>query len=1355
MVRILYSTVARAYMKRQSIRWAEQCRGVGAAWPVKSGRAIAALLGFLALLGFIEASSVKLAGAEPEFVGTLAIAVEPETARLLGISEETRQKLLEIIDRREREALRLTMEIRDLPPAEIARRLEPFVAESERQGYELLTLEQRARLNQLKIARAGMTSLADEEVAAALGLSDEQRAQVDRLLRQRLADMTVGGEYQRRITHALYERKLAGVLNEAQRAAWEKLAGLAPPEAVLPVEVTKAPREDVAAAGTPQSEPTPSPAASGTEPAGSSTAPSPPAATPSQPPASGAADTTPPVTATPAAPPAQSPPSDPAPQQGERPASESKPVEGQPGSTTEKPQAGQANENSGNPQPPAAGQAGSPAPSTQPADSSEKPAASAEQPAPAVKEPAAGESAAVSPDAAPQAAGQNAPAGGKESGARTGSGKLVFSFHNANWKDVIQWFADQAGLSVQIDQPPPGTFNYVDDHEYTPEQALDILNSVLLNKGYTLVRRNRMLMLLDITQPIRPELLELVDVNDLDRRGTFELVRCVFHLARISPEEAEQEVAKLVGTEGRVAVLPKAREIIVTETVGKLRLIRDMLQAIENPAGTARKIRNFQLKHVLADQVLQVARPLLALPEGQNTNEQINISTHAFGTQIFATGTPEALDRLAEIVELVDQPQESVPAANLAPVEPPQLLTYPIRSADPTTVLQVMQTLLAGYPDVRLTIDPASNKLVALARPSEHRLINETLAKLEGESARLEVIPLQRLDPQLALVAIQKFFGQGDGTQPAPQVDADPTTMRLLVRGTPAQIEQIRLLVNKLEGDEESAAISGRGNVRLVPLTGTQAEQVLEQLQSLWPTVSRSRIRVVVPNGSGTPSYLREREVTPDEPPPPPARPAPPAGQGSRPVSGAMTRDVPERTGKWFQVAVFQQEAAIEEEQTANTARQESSPDGRQPPNGPSPSDQPPAAPRQEAAPAEIVVTVTPRGLIIASQDPKALDQFENLLALLAQQQGGGRLLKREIGVYYLKYAQAEVAARLLQDILTGGTGSTTSTGSVIGDVASNLVGGGIFGALASGLFGGGGDSGESLGALSAGNVSIVADPRLNRLIVQGTAAELDEVEEILKIIDKEDSITDIRITGSPRVIPIRYMPADRVAAVIQATFADRIAGQTGQQQRGPTPEDFIRALRGGSRSREQQSRGELPRMTVTVHAESNSVIVRAPEGLFQQVLELVQLIDQPNGEMSESVEIVSTVANPQVVQQALAKILGQPSSGSTTSGTSSRSTTGTTSGSSGGPGFSPEDIQRRIEFFRQLQQSGFGGGTGGFGGFGRGGGPPGGFGGRGFGGGFGGFQGGGRGDGGGFGGGTRGFGGDSGRGGSSGGRGR
>ena len=65
------------------------------------------------------------------------------------------------VEQRVNEAINWRSSIKDLPPDVRAERLAPFVAESERLGMELLTQEQRSKLNQLRLQRTGMASLAD------------------------------------------------------------------------------------------------------------------------------------------------------------------------------------------------------------------------------------------------------------------------------------------------------------------------------------------------------------------------------------------------------------------------------------------------------------------------------------------------------------------------------------------------------------------------------------------------------------------------------------------------------------------------------------------------------------------------------------------------------------------------------------------------------------------------------------------------------------------------------------------------------------------------------------------------------------------------------------------------------------------------------------------------------------------------------------------------------------------------------------------------------------------------------------------------------------------------------------------
>ncbi len=625
--------------------------------------------------------------ADPTFVGRLAYAVDDEGSKRLGLSDEVKEKLIELIDRRETEALNLALELKDLPPAEAKARLAPFVAKSEQLGTTLLTVEQRAVLDQIVIARRGMSSLADDDLSTMLELTDEQKSQVGELLAQRAKDLAEGGENERRAAMQNYERKLAGILNKTQRANWERLAGLSEGE-LQPIEPPAAPTTPAPA---PKDQPKDEPAAA------------------------------------PKDEPAEKPKDEPADKPKDDPAE--KPAE--------------------TPEPPAP-----------------KP------PAPKPPAPAAGDDFPHPADAATE------PEEAKPADAKPADVKLKFNFVHQPWMDVLEWFADEADLSLQMDAPPAGTFNYRDTRYYTPAEAIDLMNRVLILKGYTLVRSERLLTLMNLEDEIPPQLVEFVSLADLDKRGSFEIVKCLFHLSKMDPADAETEIGKMIGPQGKVIAFPSASQILVTETAGKLRTIREMIEQVENPElGKAVKILEINLKYVGPEEVMAIARPLLNIEEDANANDKIRIAVDPFTSRLFATGERDLIRQLEEIVPMVDREAKQGEGAVLGALEQPQLMTYQVGKADPAQVLQVLQTLLAGLPDVRLTIDPVTNKVVALARPTEHATIVATLKQLEGDADQIEVIQLYKMDPQLVILSINKLFGMDskDAAGDGPKIDGDPT----------------------------------------------------------------------------------------------------------------------------------------------------------------------------------------------------------------------------------------------------------------------------------------------------------------------------------------------------------------------------------------------------------------------------------------------------------------------------------------------------------------------------------------------------------------------------------------------------
>lgn len=836
---------------------------------------------------------------------------------------------------------------------------------------------------------------------------------------------------------------------------------------------------------------------------------------------------------------------------------------------------------------------------------------------------------------------------------------IRFSFRNTPWQVVLEWFAEQNGLSLQMDAPPIGTFNYSDPNFYTPSQSLDVMNGVLLTRGFTLIRRRHLLTVVNLEDEIPDTLVEFVSVDDLDSRGEYELVKTLFPLVKMTAEEAQQDFEKLLGAQGKMFTFPAAKQVIIQETAGRLRQIRDIIKAVEEPRiKKDGMVEEFTLEFMPAEDILLVARGLLGLGEDQNRNEDINIAVDPLGTRIFATGKEEKIALLRTIIERVDV--DPLDGAEAEPGEQPYLMTHAIQVADPTTAYDVLQTMLEGLPDVRMALDPATNKLIAYARPSEHATIKATIAELEGEVPQFEVISLQTIDPEMAVAMIANMFDIDPETPDpnGPKVTADLETMKLFVRATEGELKMIRSMIERLESEN---SVGAGGNIRILPFSGDSAIDAVNRANRFW--TGENRIQLITPEDRKNSTIdQRTPENREDDSTPAPPSDDPPA---------APTTDINK-----------QNDTVTGGPRLMHFVSQ-------------NPTDEPALN-----VGSDIIVEITEDGIIIASNDIEALDKFEAILRQLMPPTASQT--DRRITVFYLKYAKADIASTLIQQILSGGADSG-DLGSLVGDMAGGLLGGGggLMGMMLGGL---GGDSGGDASGTTfsaSGTVSIVADPRLNALVVQANDEDLAMIDDLLTVIDQEDSQTDVQLQGKPRLIPIVYTDADNIANVLRQVYADRIIGnnQGQQQQRQPSPEDIIKALRGGGGGGRggggNDSRGEITKMTVGVDTTSNSVIVAAPDQLFKEVEDLVKTIDQAGTQTNETLEVRTLhLANPDVVREALGSILGEEvsSSSSGSSGSSSRSPS--SGGSTGQP--TADQIRQRMEFFNRLRSSGAFGSPGG-----------------------------------------------------------
>jgi len=899
--------------------------------------------------------------------------------------------------------------------------------------------------------------------------------------------------------------------------------------------------------------------------------------------------------------------------------------------------------------------------------------------------------------------------------------RIRFDYDQQEWKTLIEWFAEQADLSLQpIDEPPPGTFTYRDDREYTVAEAMDVLNHALMMRGYSLVRNGKMLVLVNRQEGIPQGLIEEVSPDQLDQRGYYEVVKTVFDVQGLDPAAIRQEIEPLVAEEhrGSLSLVASANQLMVQETAGNLRTIRRIIEGARNSIGRNQMSVEFvELVNSTPEEVMLIARPLMGIAANAFRTEDgsFHVSVDPLSTKIFFTGTPERVAQFKRVVEMVEK---SSAGADEVVLEPPYFRAYAVRG-DPELMHGVLDAMLAGRGDVQLDHDSNTGMIYVRGRTDVHNIVEEVIGKTQDSRETFVVIETKFIDPDELVTQLQTLFkmdATGETPVEGPTFYADSLNNRVAIRGTPQEVAAVQDMVNKLDVDVSLSSV--RQTVRHIPLGGSETDRSLDIIEQLWPTLQLDNSIEVVMPGERTFHFDSTRQMFEEHgldsngaegpsPATPPATSRPDSKQSNEaaPPRGAALQ--PRDSSRW--VAGWLSPRVALAGHLAWRGPQAETPPTAQPPAADEAQTEPPTVPG-----APIRVRVTDYGIVLESEDLDALDRLERLII---DQLGDPSLTARPT-FFFLKYRGAEEAKMMLESYL-GISGSDSSGG---GSALGNLLGGAIqnavgdtAGDMLGGLLGGGGASGSSAGAIETeGPVSIVADERLQSLLVSASANDMAIVRQLVDYIDRPEPPQAPNNVGESYVIPIRYRNPAEIEEIVRQQFGELIVSAGGgpvdaQAAQMQAQQEMLRALLQGGRGRGQGGGSseeiEKAKATLSVDVSSSSLVVTGPRFIYEQINLLVNQLDRPTSAADEAIEIIRLDGrvSPEIARRTVAGLLGDKVVTSQPTGTTSGSTVSqppTTTQGQGRtvvPGLDPgqlEALQRQMR--QQAQQRGRGGRQGG-----------------------------------------------------------
>ncbi|MEZ6060670.1 MAG: secretin N-terminal domain-containing protein [Planctomycetaceae bacterium] len=401
--------------------------------------------------------------------------------------------------------------------------------------------------------------------------------------------------------------------------------------------------------------------------------------------------------------------------------------------------------------------------------------------------------------------------------------RLRFNFRFQKWADVLNWMATEAELSLVMDEPPAGTFNYSDNKEYTPTEAIDLLNGWLLTKGYTLVRRERLLMCLNLKDGLPDDAIPRVTTEELPLRGRFEFVSTLIPLEGRPAETVLTEITPLLGKYGDARMLAATQQLLVADAASTVRTIAAVVQQVPvpkkpeppaaKPPAPKPELKIYPIQHANPKQAGEVLKSMI--------NGTLLVDEAA--NQISINATPDEHAKAQLIIRQLE--------TNQGPDRQPTLKLYSARVRDADEMLSTLKLIV---PDASFRYDAASRKLVAFATADDHLRVADSLERLQTEQLsdgpeQLEVYALGEVDPTAAQTLITSLL-------PDARVTLDSRTGSLIAVATQADHDAILRLLEQLE---PRAAGAEQPVLKSYPLKpNVTADIVTSLLRSIVPKAS-------------------------------------------------------------------------------------------------------------------------------------------------------------------------------------------------------------------------------------------------------------------------------------------------------------------------------------------------------------------------------------------------------------------------------------------------------------------------------------------------------------------------------------
>jgi general secretion pathway protein D len=175
---------------------------------------------------------------------------------------------------------------------------------------------------------------------------------------------------------------------------------------------------------------------------------------------------------------------------------------------------------------------------------------------------------------------------------------LLLNFRDAPLQAVLEYLSEQAGLIVINDTQVQGRITVVNRQPITLDEAINLINTLLLEEGYTAVRRDKLLRVVRI-QDAKLDAIPVRFGNDPEKIGRSDsVITQVIPIKYAEAVDLAEDLSPLIDkTFAEVAANKSSNSLIITDVEANIRRIVEIVSAVDKSISSVTEVRVFALQY--------------------------------------------------------------------------------------------------------------------------------------------------------------------------------------------------------------------------------------------------------------------------------------------------------------------------------------------------------------------------------------------------------------------------------------------------------------------------------------------------------------------------------------------------------------------------------------------------------------------------------------------------------------------------------------------------------------------------------------------------------------------------------------